>query len=206
MYDVKNKPDLFSHTKDESFKLGDIVYGLAEPRLDFFRSNKVIFARELGATIDSFAATKTEHKLMSKIGREKFPPNQDSYEQSLLSHPKYKDIHDKMGFLFGGTTPADDPEWVSRKCKAGLYWASKNNITIHFVLDDIDMNRVVLKSDKSFTASELRWIFRNRDDDKVKNVIKFWKEGKIVPAPWETSNGIELWKNYKPKNASPLLP
>jgi len=197
MYASKKSPVL-SRSKKSDFEQGDLAYGLNESRTAFFDLNGVILKRELGATIDSFAATGTEHELLS-YGIEKYPERQGDFVETLLTHPKYSKIQSEVGFLYGNKV-LDDPEWVSRKCKAGLYWAAKRNITVHFVLDDIDMDRVVFKKDKSYTASELRWLFRNKDNDNVKHVVKYWKDGGYVPAPWESDEGRELWENYKPKS------
>lgn len=80
-------------------------------------------------------------------------------------------------------------------CKLGLDLAKKDkNIEIHFVLDGISMESVVNK-EWSHTNSELRYLYRNRKE--YSNNLKFFKNNKLVDAPWKVNS--KLWENYKPK-------
>ncbi|MCU7334014.1 hypothetical protein N6N64_23325, partial [Escherichia albertii] len=47
------------------------------------------------------------------------------------------------------------------------------------------------------TASELRWIYRNKDNDQILKNIKFYLHGKEIPA--EKILGAPEWKDYNPK-------
>ncbi|WP_046069106.1 hypothetical protein [Pseudomonas synxantha] len=183
---------------ENPFKAGDLVYGLARPRMKFMSLHKILFERELGPTIDAFAATATEYKFIREKAGGQYPTKQDSFEQSLLSHPKYSHIRYEMGIVRSNYAD-DDPLWIRRKCKAGLYWASTNNITVHFVLDGIDMNRVVSKEYEEFTSSELRWLFRHKHENGVIKAVKYYKDGDYAPAPWDAGDSKELWKSYELK-------
>ena len=84
-----------------------------------------------------------------------------------------------------------------------LAWASKDKITVHFILDGVDLNSTTLKlgsNGRSYTSSELRWIYRNWNDENVRKSIQFHENEKQVPAPWETEQGNLLWSKYIPKN------
>ncbi len=202
---------MFAHVKRQSmprqkrsdFEFGDLVFGLSNPRLRFFNLSGFYATNEMGVVMSSFAATATERALMN-TGVKKYPEKQGDFERALLSHPKYKEIYNKFGSLHGDHV-FDELEWISRKCKAGLYWASNSDMIVHFILDDIDMDRVVFKKDESITASELRWLYRNKNDEGVKITVKFWKDGGYVPAPWDSEDGKKLWGNYKPKKTGSIV-
>ncbi|MGV3344434.1 hypothetical protein ACGVWS_01355 [Enterobacteriaceae bacterium LUAb1] len=71
-----------------------------------------------------------------------------------------------------------------------------SNHKIHFILDQINMELVVSKSGEegqSITASELRYIYRNRE--RFAGKIHFYKNDIETEAPWETQPWI--WENYK---------
>jgi len=50
------------------------------------------------------------------------------------------------------------------------------------------------------TGSELRWLYRNRNDPGVQNNVQFWRGGERADPPWESEP--ERWSNYKPKSVS----
>ncbi|WP_045972228.1 hypothetical protein [Xenorhabdus doucetiae] len=97
---------------------------------------------------------------------------------------------------------------LGRKCKGGLLWVGKSDselvqdIHVHFILDDINMQWVADKHEefekKSITGKELRWIFRNRHNAKVKQKVQFWQDGKPVCPPWESEES-HIWDNYERK-------
>lgn len=92
-------------------------------------------------------------------------------------------------------------EAIRRKCKAGIEWAVTNQLSVHFVLDYLDLNAVVGKNwngknrdrsatssvvkNRSITGSELRWIYRNRANPQVRQHVQFWIMGEPCPPPWE---------------------
>ncbi|MFC0234451.1 hypothetical protein ACFFIF_10645 [Vagococcus entomophilus] len=85
---------------------------------------------------------------------------------------------------------------VKKGCKLGLELArERNDLKIWFVLDAIDFKSIVFKSGdfkESITGSELRYIYRNRED--LEGQVVFYKDKKIVPAPWHENPS--LWKKY----------
>lgn len=87
---------------------------------------------------------------------------------------------------------------VSRASKAGLLTIlnSDKDDVIHFLLDDLDLEQVTLKTRPSATSSELRYLFRNQE--KLSGKVEFYKEGKRVDAPWITDTAA--WKRYVPKS------
>ncbi|ROM70500.1 toxin [Pseudomonas brassicacearum] len=88
---------------------------------------------------------------------------------------------------------------VSRASKSGLLTIldSGQDDTIHFLLDDVDLEQVTLKTRPSATSSELRYLFRNRD--RLSGKVQFYKDQERVDAPWVTNP--EAWKRYIPKSS-----
>lgn len=94
---------------------------------------------------------------------------------------------------------------ITRGSKAALDMILKStgDDKIHFILDGIDLNKVINKeevghnySDRSTTAAELRFLFRHKDE--IRNKVNFYMHGSQVPAPWLTHP--ERWVVYKPKS------
>ena len=86
---------------------------------------------------------------------------------------------------------------ISRGSKAALSMLleSTDDRQIHFLLDGLDVTRVILKSGgHSSTASELRYLYRNRDN--LNGKVKFYLNRQEVSAPW-VSNPRQ-WKAYRP--------
>ncbi|WP_146114477.1 hypothetical protein [Ochrobactrum vermis] len=193
------------------FRRGDLVYGLANPRFDY--SKKYPFFAESDSTrnistIDQYAMTSDEVFFKERVDV-KVPDRQGEFFESVAQHSKYKSILDTKSIPIDYRKQIffdNDETAIGRKVKAGLNWAKDSQTRVHFVLDDIDMNEVVNKtlrvvgkrSTRPYTGSELRWLYRNRHDPDVQNVVQFWQDGKHVEPPWETDR--ELWKRYEPKN------
>ncbi len=57
-------------------------------------------------------------------------------------------------------------------CLEGVSYVYERERTIHYILDGIDMNRVLDPSDMGFTNLELRYIFNNRK--KIGRVVRFY--------------------------------
>jgi hypothetical protein len=60
---------------------------------------------------------------------------------------------------------------------------------------------------KSYTSSELRWIYRNRNNLKVQKEIQFWFKNEPCSPPWDPAFDklcshpvAELWSSYIPKS------
>ncbi len=111
--------------------------------------------------------------------------------------------------------------------KAGLEYTTKvMKRKIHFVLDKLDMQMVVGKSGpgdeegendvklaimqrkdpaqaekkRDVTGSELRWLYRHRNDTAVMDNVRFWEDYNPVAPPWNDQRCSNLWATYKPKS------
>ncbi|WP_143277486.1 hypothetical protein [Bordetella genomosp. 9] len=186
----------------QRYERGDLVYGLARQRSRYaydypqFRDAQD-FVAETGepnfSRIDQYAAIAAERREQQYFNKAA-PANQADFLASIGRHPKYR----KALSAKQATVQA-----VARKCKAGLAWAAGAGMTVHFVLDQLDMVQVVSKAHprdreaKSYTGCELRWVYRNRHDPAVRQAIQFWRAGAPILPPWE-GEGARLWAAYHP--------
>ncbi|MDE9544465.1 hypothetical protein KKI93_18690 [Xenorhabdus bovienii] len=196
----------------QKFSPNDLIYGLQLQRTIYARLLRIEIRLEQynvrASIIDQYVVPREVDII--KTGQRQFYnmtlPQNLPYFQNFLSHlsehPKYRTAL---------TYPNEHPSRISgRKCKGSLSWITigNNNLTedmhIHFILDDIDMEYVVKKkeypgAESNVTASELRWIFRNKEHPQVKRKIQFWKNLEPTIPPWEESGAV-LWREYIPRN------
>lgn len=115
----------------------------------------------------------------------------------------YKETSEKYGidfyhsFLFQNHL-ANRLLW-KRGSKLGIEIAASNERTkIHFVLDNLNIEQVVTKEGsggQSITASELRYIYRNRE--RLNGRVIFYRNNeRLEQAPWEENS--DLWSKYQP--------
>ncbi|NHB95209.1 hypothetical protein [Photorhabdus stackebrandtii] len=120
---------------------------------------------------------------------------------------KYNSDYYHTWHVYGGS-PAPRLLW-KRGSKLGIEIAASNQRTkIHFILDGLDIKKVVNKTKgptplkagpgESITASELRYAYRNRT--RLAGRIHFYENGKETIAPWDKDP--ELWQKYTPRNKS----
>lgn len=92
-------------------------------------------------------------------------------------------------------------KYMTRASKAGLemYINSTGNGQVHFILDNINLDDVVLKRVRqdtglpSITGSELRYLYRHRT---LNRKVHFYLNGGETCAPWVSNPA--LWKKYNP--------
>lgn len=162
------------------YKVGDLVFGLSVSRRKYSRTYPAFTeARTSGniSTIDDYAATDGERTLQRRFMRQ-VPDNQIDFIMALSEQEKYKSIIQASGHFSVKGYAVQGEKVITRKCKAGLDWAthSRSPIQIHFILDGIDISQVVEKNNKhdlhgrSYASAELRWIYRNRNDVDVEKM------------------------------------
>ncbi|WP_353739733.1 RHS repeat-associated core domain-containing protein, partial [Yersinia rochesterensis] len=215
--DIDSAKHTDSHAKresnDNSPKKGDLIYGVntSFARKWYTDYNKKF--KSIVVTIDEYKILKLDPP--SKLDKD------NSFQSFLENHEKYKSALYAKG----------NNEDVRRKSKGGIEWGISNNKRVHFVLDDLDILSVIKKnyqgknSDKglstdkhknrSITGSELRWVYRNKNNPLVRDNVIFWAAGKEVAAPWSEDleryafnpttgeethllDKKEEWMNYKP--------
>ncbi|WP_217534589.1 hypothetical protein [Vibrio cholerae] len=96
-------------------------------------------------------------------------------------------------------------EWWKRGSKSGIEMVAQQSPDserkIHFILDGMNIRGVTTKDTRLYggtiTASELRYIYRHWD--RLKGKVIFYRDGKVVSAPWEDIAYSDLWEAYHPK-------
>ena len=185
----------------------DLMYGLANVRMSYRKLEpfKIFSSRN---NIDSYRITNKE--LSFKTDPESISYKNEDFIQYISDHEKYSSIQSDFSMKGPyGWVYEHESLVLGRKCKAGLGWASENDIHVNFVLDDIDMKQVVTKEktvsfdligtkETSITSRELRYLYRNRNNEKISSNVQFWNKGKPVEPPWETDP--DTWSLYKPKS------
>lgn len=193
---------------DDGEFTSSLVYGLAKPRLAYPYMYDDFFDVGFLNNIDSYHITYDD---LEGLDRRVIPAQNYDFINYVANHKKYSSIQSALSEI-GDNPEMSDIELlnIGRKCKAALVWASESGVRVHFILDDIDMDEVVRKLPNtrpplgsatpttSITSRELRFLYRNRNNEKISSNVRFWKEGKQVPAPWETDS--TTWKRYKPKS------
>jgi hypothetical protein len=209
------------------FHPGDLVYGLSCPRDDYFYdypsfTHALFYTEEYGVpvAIDHFTLPYELQSAYKEIltARQKLCANNKligEFMHFLGTHPS-----DKYKFLSTGSpndsrdsdclsdystsskvAEAREDKMIARKCKAGLAWMAAKGGHVHFILDEMDIDKVIQKSypyGSSYTATELRWVYRNRFRLEVQRCVQFWNNGKPVIPPWETAKGQPAWQDYSP--------
>ncbi len=111
--------------------------------------------------------------------------NYDKYDHYL--HLAYSS---RLGFRI--------PLFWKRSSKVGIEIIIRNSKRhLHFVLDGLDQQRITDKIEDSVTASELRYIYRNKE--KLEGRLHFYHDYRRVPAPWTAGERFSgLWAAYIP--------
>ncbi len=178
----------------DRYQPGDLVYGLgkiyiedpdASPRYRYSQLPQFEATREGAWTIDQYPVVEEE------LGKGNVPKPKylDHFIGALKQHNKYGKILDSV---------RDRGKTWKRKCKAGLHWATHSEepiIYVHFILDGLDVENALNKKPPygdSVTASELRWLYRNRSDQQVRDRVQFWHQERPVMPPWTREYAADL--------------
>ncbi|WP_079774648.1 type III secretion system protein [Salmonella bongori] len=215
---VKLKPEFltrnditFSHklAKDAlSFQSGDVVYGLCKARervntlinsLYEFSEKDIVIQNTLTDAVwdrmrgNVFSNDEKIAKKLNDIQRGVF------FREFLSQHQKYNITDDKFSDL------SNEERWI-KTSKAGLEFQTRlRERSVIFVVDNLvdaitDIANKTGKHGNAITAHELRWIYRNRHDDLVKQNVKFFLNGESISH--EDIFSLVGWKQYKPKNGA----
>ncbi|ALK31049.1 hypothetical protein [Burkholderia plantarii] len=100
---------------------------------------------------------------------------------------------------------------IRRACKLGVDFSAERGGTVHFLLGGIQkaMDNVVDKRNfnkhggKDFTASELRYVYRNRE--RLRDSVRFYDSSlRTTDAPWESDP--DQWARYRPHETTHSWP
>lgn len=185
-------------TSDE-WEHGHLIYGLRKPRKTAMRSDPFFKNINLDGkwpVIDLYEPFCFGN---SPERAKPFQLQQDKFINSLRRHEKYRFAVDPEQQEAIFTEQESFYRAVMHKVKGGLNWVKEEKNKAYFILDGIDMDKVVAK-EPSATGVELRWIYRNWHDPAVKASVHFRKNGGPADPPWVTD--AETWARYKPKSAA----
>ncbi|CAM1359266.1 hypothetical protein TPENAI_10296 [Tenacibaculum litopenaei] len=89
---------------------------------------------------------------------------------------------------------------IAAACKFGIWLTAKQGRNVHFVLDELNTNKIQhnIASGKSssFTSRELRFVRNSWHDKDISQHVKFYVKQKEVAPPWETYQNE--WAAFKP--------
>jgi hypothetical protein len=213
--------------------LGDFVFGLSEYRLTFLLAQRPSWTlynnRNL---IDSY--TTDPAKLLRAMGSQGHERNGE-FLRFLQRDAKYNvaigvDTNFRNQTALARDQRQDVNHRLRAKCKGALKWiAERTYNTAHFLIDGLDQESVVTKRSmtgpiadyplgpagpsfpqrakhRTYAGSELRWIFRNRHREAVRQHIQFWFGGQPIPPPWDHPRWHDIWTRYRPTHGAPLSP
>lgn len=139
---------------------------------------------------------------------ETFKPDASAHPTDQAFHAFLTSREGERGKRFD-TRGKDDR--IRRACKLGVDFSAKHGGTVHFLLGGIQkaMNSVVNKRNfnkqggKDFTASELRYVYRNRE--RLRDSVRFY-DGRLqtTDAPWESDP--DQWAQYRPHETAHSWP
>ncbi|EES9133609.1 type III secretion system protein, partial [Escherichia coli] len=195
-----NAPDAALH-----FRQGDIVYGLDGPREKIVKAIKVVNGL---SKKDIIAQNTLTNAVWSRMRPNRY--NTDNTIRKLLNDYSrgycFRDFlknHSKFNVTRPTFSKCGVDELWAKTSKAGLEFQTlTRNKTVMFCADELvnSLKLIANKSDgygQSITASELRWIYRHKDNDQIMKNIKFYLRGKEIAA--EKILGAPEWKDYNPK-------
>lgn len=151
--------------------------------------------------------------------------NEEGYEEEEIHIPnnellivyKYREWLSRQTNFPKLLTPHNDrDENLKRSCKALIKYTVERDSKVHFILDEINTVRVVSKlaliskgtkygpfeeepeenlGRPSYTNSELRYIYRNYNNQAFRNNVIFYLNDQVVRPPWERPEA-NLWRKY----------
>lgn len=217
-----------AYQPDDVYKDGDLVYGLSH-----FRGALGLYWRTtLGWKVPINIANTFIDSYLDLWDSPATGGKSAPFHTALTKHPKYnvwtKSAHKGDKVEYG--KPSEKADMWRRKSKGGIYWGTiVKKCTVHFCLGGLDdpksMMMVCTKKyeyagvhhdagagdtkARNITASELRWVYRNRGVDLVQRNVQFWRPQKTdwvqCGPPWEwTADAVDVktadaWGLYKPK-------
>lgn len=222
-----------------NFENGDLIYGLAPERPNLVKHFGVQIINAGGvATVDQYRKNLVQqggHKIWQEFLRANEVHRK--YNKYMVMIRAFNS--DEELFSESATPEKINAAWRA-KSKFGMEWTiGQQRGHVHFVLDGIDMGAVVTKThlfedengavlardsprgkpfdthakERTITHSELRWIYRNRDNPLVQERVQFWQlAGFIRPCvpPWENHTNMTsfpsgrviswatAWREYAP--------
>jgi hypothetical protein len=211
------------HRPWRTYEPGDLIYGL--------RANREELANHLGAD-GVYTIEQYDNFRVDRGNGFLFDPDfiQALDKHPKYSSVLDYDLIDTAVNSNWANEPVRAAAAAKRKAKAGLDWITNNTDRhIHFSLDGIDMVSVPAKSfagvppaglardfpqgkapdglawdkkERSITGSELRWVYRHKDNPRVSAQIQFWNKTGITPSE-DIQVAEDIWRPCSPPWSDP---
>ncbi|EPU3934451.1 hypothetical protein [Morganella morganii] len=187
------------------FESGDIVYGLAR-RLGTI--NNIIEKINKFNEKDIIIQSTLTDAVLDKNSYSKFNSD-DQIEASLndsvrgIEFKKFLENHKRYNVTNEHFRDFPYRDIWAKTSKAGLEFQTKvRERKVIFCVDQLidSIDYIADKRDdygNAITAHELRWIYRHRDDNKIKENVIFSLKGKLVSQEYVFS--LKGWERYQPK-------
>jgi hypothetical protein len=176
----------------DNFQKGDLVFGLAQPRMLAVKQlkelgHRFVFANELNDKVVSIVMMDGSPDSLSERKKLQYGFLFPHKDYLLKSNGKPIPAMRKSDIMSAG---------YRRACKL-LVRNRHENYRVHFLLAEINWERVCNKSDNGVTASELRAIYRDVvKNGRNPNIIFYDAQLRQTDTPWETASGQALWQAY----------
>ncbi len=187
------------------FREGDIVYGLSSPREKLVNSIKLVndFSKKDIITQNTLTNAVWDPRTPRKYKQDPLIRRALNEHERGIKFKQHLKNHNNYNVTMADLSVYNRDKLWAKTSKAGLEFQTlTRNKTVIFCADELvnSLKLIANKSDgygQSITASELRWIYRNKDNDQIMKNIKFYLRGKEIPA--EKILGAPEWKDYNPK-------
>lgn len=189
------------------FQPGDIIYGLNKERKRVIEFVESIYDLSKKDIVIQNTLTDAVWRRMDGLvysNDEKIAERLNdvqrgiSFRDFLSQHSKYNITDSKFSDL------TSEDIWM-KTSKAGLEFQTKlRDRSVIFLADCLvdDVSDIAAKTGKhgnAITAHELRWVYRHRHDEQVKQNVKFFLNGQAITH--EAVFSKSGWEQYTPKNA-----
>ena len=187
------------------FREGDIVYGLSSPREKLVNSIKLVndFSKKDIITQNTLTNAVWDPRTPRKYKQDPLIKRALNEHERGIKFKQHLKSHNNYNVTMADLSVYNRDKLWAKTSKAGLEFQTlTRNKTVMFCADELvnSLKLIANKSDgygQSITASELRWIYRHKDNDQIMKNIKFYLRGKEIAA--EKILGAPEWKDYNPK-------
>ena len=187
------------------FREGDIVYGLSSPREKLVNSIKLVndFSKKDIITQNTLTNAVWDPRTPRKYKQDPLIKRALNEHERGIKFKQHLKNHNNYNVTMADLSVYNRDKLWAKTSKAGLEFQTlTRNKTVIFCADELvnSLKLIANKSEgygQSITASELRWIYRNKDNNQIMKNIKFYLHGKEIPA--ERILDTPEWKDYRPK-------
>ncbi|TFZ48641.1 type III secretion system protein [Photobacterium damselae subsp. piscicida] len=189
------------------FTEGDVVYGLTGERVRITSLLKSIYDITNKDIIIQNSLTNAvwNPRVKDKYNSDEFIRHSlndysrgEDFKKFLTNHKNYNVTDERFFDL------SKEDLWM-KTSKAGLEFQTKiRHRNVIFTLDTLfnSIDEIAGKEGKhgdAITAHELRWIYRHRNNEDVKENVKFFLHGEAISH--EDVFSLPAWERYNPKNS-----